>query len=481
MITIKPSDNGEALINPGMGFTFYEYSNQPEIYGWKLDYSDPLDDFPGISTVYLRLAWGMLEPEEGRFDWSWFDGPAQRWINHGKRLCLRFTTSESFNRYATPKWVYDAGVKAVPFLDKYVDRYDGVASFEPAFNDPIYLEKLNNFLAAAAKRYDGDPNIDFIDVGTFGMWGEGHTWQGSNTRYDFDVLMKHLELHTRHFRKTRLIANDNHLDQDYGTPELLQFCLQHRMGIRNDSICCLGKSPYRDITQNLMQASFLAGPNVIETGHYGQTKEMGSWNTEFVLQSIRDLHASYCSIHWWPREFLNGERELIHQINNCLGYRLQLQEASWPEEIQPGQTWTFNAKWRNAGVAPLYEDVYPTLTFKDKQGGIAYVIVDEKTNMRRVLPDNLGTSSPSRYQQETEIVQTPCLARASREPLSAFGLDREALDAFAKRSGTLNPGTYELFISVGSRMGTPYIALPLADDDGNRRYRLGPITLKNNA
>jgi hypothetical protein len=40
------------------------------------------------------------------------------------------------------------------------------------------------------------------------------------------------------------------------------------------------------------------------------------------------------------------------------------------------------------------------------------------------------------------------------------------------------PGQYALFISVGQRDGTPRIALPLADDDGQRRYRLGQITLR---
>jgi hypothetical protein len=39
------------------------------------------------------------------------------------------------------------------------------------------------------------------------------------------------------------------------------------------------------------------------------------------------------------------------------------------------------------------------------------------------------------------------------------------------------PGTYSLFISVGRRDGTPAIALPLAGDDGQRRYNVGVVTL----
>jgi hypothetical protein len=39
----------------------------------------------------------------------------------------------------------------------------------------------------------------------------------------------------------------------------------------------------------------------------------------------------------------------------------------------------------------------------------------------------------------------------------------------------LTPGDYSVYISVGTRTGTPRIALPLADDDGQHRYKLGTI------
>ena len=34
------------------------------------------------------------------------------------------------------------------------------------FDDPVFLEKLDHFLAAAAARYDGKPELAFIDIGT---------------------------------------------------------------------------------------------------------------------------------------------------------------------------------------------------------------------------------------------------------------------------------------------------------------------------
>lgn len=43
---------------------------------------------------------------------------------------------------------------------------------------------------------------------------------------------------------------------------------------------------------------------------------------------------------------------------------------------------------------------------------------------------------------------------------------------------TTKPGTYDLYVSVGKRDGTPVITMPLKDGDGQRRYKIGTIELK---
>jgi len=39
------------------------------------------------------------------------------------------------------------------------------------------------------------------------------------------------------------------------------------------------------------------------------------------------------------------------------------------------------------------------------------------------------------------------------------------------------PGTYDLYVSVGRRDATPIIALPYDNDDGHRCHRLGSMTV----
>jgi hypothetical protein len=171
MVVVRPQDTGQPLANPGMGWVLHHYDNIAFNYGGKLEPSDTVDDFPGVTTVYLRIAWSHLEPEVGRFVWSVLDTPAQRWLDKGKHIALRFSCSESFMRYATPQWVEKAGAKGFNFtVGKGVDPNGPF--WEPDYDDPIFLEKLDHFLAALADRYDGNPEVAFIDVGSFGVWAK---------------------------------------------------------------------------------------------------------------------------------------------------------------------------------------------------------------------------------------------------------------------------------------------------------------------
>ena len=173
-VVVHPADDGRALVNPDMGWTMHYYSNIPQNYGSLLEPGDDCALFPGCSTVYLRIPWAYLEPEEGVYNWAALDTPAQRWIARGGQVAFRITCSESWLRFATPEWVKRAGAKGV-FYDFGKGSAPDGRNWDPDFVDPVFLAKLENFLKAFAARYDGRPEVAFMDIGTYGMWGEGHT------------------------------------------------------------------------------------------------------------------------------------------------------------------------------------------------------------------------------------------------------------------------------------------------------------------
>ena len=390
-VIVCPPDTGEALVNPGMGWTLHFYSNLIEHYGSKLEPSDTLDDWPGLSTVYLRVPWSFLEPKEGVFNWSLFDTLAQRWIAKGKQIAIRVSCCESWLRNATPKWVQDAGAKGVEFEFAKGPKPGGPL-WEPDYLDPVFLQKLENFLMALARRYDGNPNIAFIDIGTFGMWGEGHTCFASrlNEEQTLTAVKRHIDLHVKLFRHTQLVISDDVAGpQKPGRhfPET-DYAISNNVTLRDDSIL-VQPPPHSWYHAEMAQEFWPRWPVVIEHEHYGTSKARGAWSGDLLLKSVEDYHASYMSIHWWPRQELKENREIIARINRRMGYRLQLREISWPAEITLGQPFAVETVWANAGVAPCYPGGFGALTLKDEKEGIVSVQVDEGFDMR-----NLKTALP---------------------------------------------------------------------------------------
>jgi hypothetical protein len=452
-ITLHPEDTGQALVNPDMGWTMHFYSNIPKNYGSQLEASDTLDDFPGLSTVYLRVPWAFIEPAEGHFNWALLDTPAQRWISKSKRVALRFTCSENWMRYATPEWVRSAGAKGY-FYELGKGRTEKGNAWDPDFGDPIFLEKLERFLAAMAARYDGNPNVAFVDIGSYGLWGEGHTHMSSQVPEAEapSIIRKHIDLHVKYFKHTLLCINDDFAGNDKPGrhfPET-DYALSKGVTLRDDSIL-VQAPPHSWYHAEMAQDFWPRWPVILEHEHYGSSKERGAWGDgSGLLQAIEEYHASYMSIHWWPRIELEENRALIERINRRLGYRLHLKEISWPGRIKIAEPFRVRTVWANVGVAPCYPGGFMALTLKDSGRGIVSVLSDEHVNLRELPPG-------------------PVSAPSSRTNESMFVVGQIA--------PVTKPGRCDLFVSIGERDGTPRIALPLAGDDGQRRYRLGSIVL----
>lgn len=456
--TVRPSDDGRALVNPGMGWTMHYYSNVPRSYGSFVEPGDSLTNFPGCSTVYLRIPWAYLEPDEGVYNWAALDTPAQRWIARGGQVAFRITTSESWLEYATPKWVFDAGAKGVRYNYGW-GRTGGPDPkgrlVDPDFADPVYLDRLERFLKAFAARYDGRREVAFVDIGTYGLWGEGHTdgsSRVSQAKMNKDVR-RHIDLHLKYFRKTQLVISDDvsgprNPDEN---PELLSYARAHGVGWRDDSIM-VAKPPHSWFHENQAAHFWRTLPVVLEHEHYSQSVKIGAWLPDGLERAVEAHHASFMSIHGKPWPILSENRDEIDRINRRLGYRFLPTEVSWPDVVRVGEDakpFSVSWRWQNEGVAPPYRDYWPALTVKNARGGIVAVLADGGLNLR-----TLPVGAPG----QAESVASS----------ATFSLGRWL-------APVTEPGTYDVFVSVGECDGTPVVELPLPKSDGQRRYLLGRI------
>jgi hypothetical protein len=449
--TLNPVDNGSALVNPDMGWTMHFYSNVITNYGSKLEPSDTLDDFPGISTVYLRVPWSFIETEEGKFNWELLDTPAQRWIEKGKRVAFRITASESWMKYATPEWVKDAGAKG------YEVKWKENSVWEPKYDDPIFLEMVENFVSAMALRYDGKPYVDFVDVGHFGMWGEGHTHLTGQFEYPLEVKKKHIDIYLKHFKNTLLCISDDFAGSTKPGKNfpITDYAFSKGVTIRDDSIL-VSKAPRQWYHAEMAQQFWPTLPVILEHQHYGASLKKGAWDKTLLLKSIEEYHASYMSIHWWPRILLQENQDVIDKINLRMGYRLQLKSINWPTKVSLGQPFNIKQVWANVGVAPCYKGGYPCITLKDNKGGIVSVLTDKNLNVRELKVAELQKEIP--VQTTTAFI----IAAAYNDPVKTF-------------FRVTKPGKYDVYVSVGNEDGTPVFELPYNKSDGHRRYKMGQI------
>jgi hypothetical protein len=478
-LSLSFTDSGEALINPGMGWVIHYYSGRIGNYGYWLEPSDSLDWFPGCSVIYMRIPWSFIEPDEGSFNWTVFDTPAQRFISKGKKIAIRINCSEHWVTWATPKWVKDAGAKGVRFIHREGPSENGPL-WDPDYMDPVFKEKLENLIRALADRYDGNPNVAFIDIGTFGMWGEGHTGYSSRLSAEktAEIVRWQIDLYKKYFKNTLICINDDMLGSHPSrvNAPLTDYALSQGLALRDDSIL-VNKYPNAWYNDAMAQKFWPVLPVVVEHGHYGMLKVKGSWDGAKLMEAVEKYHVSYLSIHWWPHEFYNENKEVIEKINLRLGYRIQLRSIQFPKTVEIGQRFRVEWTWANTGVAPCYPGGFPALTLKDRKGGIVSLLVDDEFDVKTLKTDSPGLAPEAKH------VSTFHAGFLTPERFfNEFTLKMEQRPGSEFYAGPVtpatSPGTYDLYVSVGLKDGTPVIALPLKGDDGRHRYKIGTLTLK---
>lgn len=134
---------------------------------------------PLVAGVAIRWTWPVVEPVEGTYDWSYFDGQIARVRQAGKKVMLRITSGGR----NTPSWVFDAGVQTFSFVDPipYSLTYNQTVTI-PVFWDPIFLQKKKSFIAAMGRHFADNPNV--ILVATACANATTDDWQVPSTKTD---------------------------------------------------------------------------------------------------------------------------------------------------------------------------------------------------------------------------------------------------------------------------------------------------------
>ncbi|MBI5693125.1 MAG: DUF4832 domain-containing protein [Verrucomicrobia bacterium] len=372
-------DATRVLVNPHKGWYHHFPDNHPGKY--RIARDADLLEFPGMDHLYLRLAWAYLEPRENENDWAVIDRIIEKWVAHGLGIAFRISCKETSTdrpeqQYATPRWVKEAGAQGGYYRAGEAVGPEG--PWEPVWDDPVFLAKLERFLAAFAARYDRQPWVRYVDIGSIGDWGEGHTWAGSRANLSLAVRKLHVDLHRKHFQHAPLVISDDFvfaLKDPAEREQLHRHVLAHGISYRDDSILVNGyfsttSDRFTVRSPEFFADAYLRTPTVLELEHYGKVKELGNWEArpdsaaarfgrgktgpDFLRGALELLHATYVGYHGDARQWLDDNPALTRELLNRCGYWLFPLSLDLPQTLTAGGV----APWRlavdNRGVAPPY-------------------------------------------------------------------------------------------------------------------------------
>lgn len=364
------ADAETALDNPDKGWYIHYYDNELTKYGNGLMPEDIEGQIKSLDHVYLRLAWSYLEPKEGKFDWDVIDKVIDPWTAAGYKVSFRISCREFYDPknpnmkqyYATPKWVKDAGAKGSDIENGWV----------PDYSDPIFLEKLYNFHKAFAERYDSNPMVIYTDVGSLGIWGEGHTFYGDGQEWTLETVKKHCDIYFKNYKNTQVVVSDdliNALTSADDRLELVRYLAENGGTVRDDSIGVTWQvNNFKNSVQSpeYFDAMYKNHPTILENEHYSINVENGVWDNGKVLEAaIVTCHATYAGFHGDTLQWLSENRENAGRISNKMGYWYFIDSLS---EKSDGDNLTVGLTLRNNGACHAYNRYHTAIILTDKNG-----------------------------------------------------------------------------------------------------------------
>lgn len=366
--TLHFAPDDQPLVNPGKGWVLYG----------KMEQIDP--HLLAVGSIgYVRFNWTALEPQEGVFDWSPIETQLAAWHAVGRQFAFGVYCADSFSdKPMTPPWVFAAGATCRKVtLDTVAQPYAGKPGVKvvPEFNDPVFLAKLQDFLGAMAARYDGDPRIAFIDIRSYGNWGEGHMYPFGGHVLTPVEFQQHVDLHLQAFHRTRLCISAAAKEHD----AVYDRAASLGVAVRRDGVC--GNSDGREVLRALGHA-----PGVFEFyGNYPWMVKQGWWEGKpdahgygHRLSDCVELgKPSYISLDTSPehaRELYAAERPLVDRLANRMGYLFRLQEAVVAATCTRGVPLAIDLTWRNDGVAPIYVPCALAVALLDDAGHAVEVV-----------------------------------------------------------------------------------------------------------
>ena len=439
------------LTNPGKGCaTFQRFNGDPLYPGEQWSEEGPLAFPPAARAVaeaylptavsYCRWFWEVIEPEDGRLDFSMVEGALATARARGQTLQVRLMPFGSFRQPQLPKWYQDR-YPTRPWKPEWAAK----AHIEPDYDGKDYFERWGKVVGEFGRRFDGHPDLESVDIAFIGPWGEG---AGELKEESVDRFM---DLYAGAHRRTHLLVNVDGKQFRSG--------IARGTGWRCDCFGDLrGRKEAEWKAYTSWNHTFDAYPQMVARAGATDTWKAhpvtfetcatplgwrnnwyaGMGDLDLVLAQGLKFHASVfmpksCPI---PPEYM----EPLAAFCDRMGYRFVLRQALWQENA--GSDGAVEAEFwiENTGTAPVYRDVTFALRL---EAGDAPAVVPLDAGVRSWLPGDAIVAKtfniPSRLRGERVRISAGLIRPGSDVPYVRFANDGAGSDG-ADEAGWLPLG-----------------------------------------
>jgi hypothetical protein len=358
VVTVRPSELDDVLVNPGIGFTTFQRFNGDRIndgLGWTEGF--PIEyqpftgsltnpDYPATSIAYFRVYWKFVQPEDGTYRWDLLDKALATAGERGQTLMLRIAPYGTGPDKDVPAWYRTLVVHSE------LERNLPVEKWRVHPENPLYLKHFGQLIRELGARYDGQPQLELVDVSIVGAWGEG---AGSEELTE-PTLRGLLDCYLGSFPRTQLVLQ---LKDERAT----RYALAKRpVGWRVDCLGDMGgfsktwshMNDYypQELIRTGMQDAWRRAPVTMEVCWVMQYWKNQGWDVDHIIEESLKWHissfnakSSAVPAEWWPQ---------VNRWLKKMGYRLVLRKFTYPAVVEPLGKLAWTSWWEDKGVAPCY-------------------------------------------------------------------------------------------------------------------------------
>ena len=358
------------ITNPDRGF-----------YRWN---GNEMAPYPSIDR-YARYNWTVFETSEGVYNFSSLYNEA----------AAAYADSDGRGTFGLAfRCVVEGVDHAYPaYLDTKMTSWysNNKKCWIPDWNNPYFIARHDSLVANLGRAFNKDPRIGFIEIRTYGNWGEWHlsgfeTQPAPLTGITTATIQHIIDVFVKAFPDKQLIMmSDNVGGLQYA---MSKTGLKYPIGWRRDSWCNSGFNNVSSTSSTawpLAKDRWKTAPVIIEGyGNTGMTYSLG-------LQQVIDYHISgigngnFGTGLSWSSMSTDAQLTMINSSKTA-GYRYILRDVTTPSIFVPGQSVRFVANWSNVGVAPAYRNWAVKYRIVHPTTNALIWETTSKLNLRTLLP-----------------------------------------------------------------------------------------------